>query len=383
MADSPLKIGFVFDDSLDKTDGIQQYVLSLGAWLGSQGHEVHYLVGETRRRDMPRVHSLSKNVAVRFNGNRLSMPLPAPKDALKALLLEEQFDVLHVQMPYSPWLAGHVIRAAQPQTAIVGTFHVAPNSKLMTLGTLLLGAWVRRSLKRFDAVVSVSTAAQTFARQTFGIDTPILPNVVDYEYFHAAEPFKEYKDGIKTVLFLGRLVQRKGCRLLLEAVKLLAESGEVPAFRVLICGKGPLEGSLKAYVRANRLGQWVTFTGFVSEADKPRYYASADIAVFPSRGGESFGIVLLEAMASGNAAVLAGSNSGYASVMGKGSDLLFNPLDASELAAKLKLLLSDEQRRRSAASWGSKHAQDFDTGKVGTRLEAIYKQALRSRRNMR
>ncbi len=383
MADSPLKIGFVLDDSLDKTDGIQQYVLSLGTWLGSQGHEVHYLVGETHRRDMPRVHSLSKNVAVRFNGNRLSMPLPASKEALRTLLAEEQFDVLHVQVPYSPWLASRVIRAAQSETAIVGTFHVAPNSRLMTHGTRLLGAWLKKSLKRFDAMVSVSSAAQTFCKQTFGIETPILPNVVNYDYFHAAKPFKEYEDNVKTVLFLGRLVPRKGCRVLLEAVKLLAESGEVPAFRVLICGKGPLQNNLRAFVESSHLSQWVTFTGFVEEADKPRYYASADIAVFPSSGGESFGIVLLEAMASGKAAVLAGNNSGYASVMGKGSDLLFNPLDAGELAAKLKLLLTDEQKRRSAAVWGSQHTRDFDTDKVGRRLTALYKQALHSRRNMR
>jgi Glycosyltransferase Family 4 len=123
-----MKIGFVLDDTLDSTDGVQQYVLTLGKWLKDQGHDVHYLVGATKRRDIPDVHSLSRNMSVRFNGNQMSMPLPAKKFEITALLSTEKFDVLHVQVPYSPLLAHRVIMAAPPQTAIIGTFHIAPNS---------------------------------------------------------------------------------------------------------------------------------------------------------------------------------------------------------------------------------------------------------------
>src|ERR1039458_8447904 len=107
-----LKVGFVLDDSLDKTDGVQQYILSLGSWLKQQGHDVHYLVGETVRTDIPNVHSLSRNINARFNSNRMSTPLPASPARIRKLLEDVQFDVLHVQIPYSPFLAQQIIELA-------------------------------------------------------------------------------------------------------------------------------------------------------------------------------------------------------------------------------------------------------------------------------
>ncbi len=94
-----LKIGFVLDDSLDSTDGVQQYMLTMGRWLQKKGHEVHYLVGHTRRPDIANIHSLSRNITVRFNQNRMSIPLGASRRHIKQVLMREQFDVLHVQMP--------------------------------------------------------------------------------------------------------------------------------------------------------------------------------------------------------------------------------------------------------------------------------------------
>ncbi|HSW37143.1 MAG TPA: glycosyltransferase family 4 protein [Candidatus Saccharimonadales bacterium] len=382
MLGANLKIGLVLDDSLDKTDGVQQYVLALGEWLSAQGHEVHYLVGETHRHDIPRIHSLSKNVKVRFNRNRLSMPLPAKRAQIRDLLRQESFDVLHVQMPYSPWLAGRIIRAAEPQTAVVGTFHIAAHSALVARSARLLAIWQHWSLKRFDKIVSVSKAAATFAAAAFGIKSTILPNVIDYQRFSKAKPFSKYQDGVPTILFLGRLVSRKGCLMLLEAVNQLTRSDPDLQFRVLICGAGPLETSLKHYVTSHNLSPRVEFTGFVSEADKPRYYASADIAVFPSTGGESFGIVLVEALASGRTAVLAGDNAGYRSVLSANRQLLFSTLDKTELVNKLRLLLTNEAARKSVAIWGAEFAKQFDTAKVGDQLLKLYKAALLKRRGV-
>lgn len=382
MAAEYLKIGLVLDDSLDKTDGVQQYVLALGGWLNSQGHEVHYLVGETNRVDMPRVHSLAKNLSVRFNGNRMSMPLPGSAGRLQQLLREEAFDVLHVQVPYSPFLAGRIIQAASPMTAVIGTFHILPNSKAAAIANRCLALWCRRSLKRFDKVVSVSSAAQEFARHTYGLTTEVVPNVFDYERFHTAgthaSPASE-----RTILFFGRLVARKGCQLLLEATRILAAEPDLPPFRVVVCGKGPLEPALRRYVESHGLAERVTFKGYIEESDKPGYYASADIAVFPSSGGESFGIVLVEAMASGRAAVLAGNNPGYASVMKPRPDLLFDPYDAAGLAAKLKVYLTDDTARRDTAAWGAAYSRRFDIELVGKQVLDIYKQSLHVRRNMR
>lgn len=378
-----MKIGLVFDDSLDKPDGVQQYVLALGSWLAAQGHEVHYLVGETKRRDIAHLHSLSRNLNVRFNGNRLSMPLPANRAAIRRLLAAERFDVLHVQLPYSPFLAQRIIAEADAATAVVGTFHVAPDSAMMSLGTSLLGRWLAGSLQRFSFVASVSTAAQAFAAKTFKLDSAVVPNVFDYHRFQAAKPYKRYQDTIPTVLFLGRLVPRKGCQLLLSAVAELRQLPEAPAFRLVICGRGPLEQQLRRFVAEQRLETVVEFAGYVEEADKPRYYASADVAVFPSRGGESFGIVLLEAMASGRAAVLAGDNSGYRAVMAPRPELLFDAASSHDLAVRLEAMLRADDARRQAAQWGERYSRQFDTATIGQRWLEIYRQALRSRGNVR
>ena len=373
-----LKIGLVFDDSLDKPDGVQQYILSIGQWLTVRGHDVHYLVGETKRQDLANVHSLSRNVTVKFNGNRMSIPLPTSATKLKKFLDDQQFDVLHVQLPYSPYLAHRIIIAASHDVAVIGTFHIYAENKLVAVATKLLSYWLQRSLQRFDVVVSVSEPAKQFSKQFFGIETTILPNVIDYQRFAIATPLQEYSDDVLNVLFLGRLVPRKGCQLLLEAINLI-KNDDLPKFRVIICGKGHLLENLKAYVAQNQLDQLVEFVGFVSEADKPSYYASANIAVFPSNGGESFGIVLVEAMASGQAAVLAGDNSGYHSVMYEDQDLLFDPHDATVLAEKLTKYLRNESLRLATQAWGQNYAKTFDTALIGAKILDICVNAERSR----
>ncbi|MDL2342157.1 MAG: glycosyltransferase family 4 protein [Patescibacteria group bacterium] len=369
-AEPLLKIGIVFDDSLDKPDGVQQYILSLGSWLSQQGHEVHYLVGQTKRTDIKNVHSLSRNIGVTFNGNQLSIPLPTAKGKLRRLLAVEKFDVLHVQVPYSPWLAHRIIMAAPSNTTIIGTFHIVAFSRLVQLATRGLAFWTRRSLRRFSKVVSVSSAAVDYARATYGISTTVVPNVFDYDRFHTAQPLLPAQSTMLRILYLGRLVERKGCRDLLQAIKYLVERG-VTGFTVVICGKGPLLSELEQFSNRHQLP--VEFTGFVAETDKPGYYASADIAVFPSTGGESFGIVLLEAMASGRAAVLAASNSGYASVMADRPDLLFKPKDSLALARLLEDLISQPHKRTQAAAWGLNYSQKFDVPIIGQQLLTSYR----------
>jgi phosphatidylinositol alpha-mannosyltransferase len=365
-----MKIGFVFDDSLDKPDGVQQYILALGGWFRAQGHEVHFLVGETKRTDLENLHSLSRNMHVRFNGNRMSIPLPADKHAIRQLLQQEQFDVLHVQMPYSPFLAAKIIKAAPSKTAVVGTFHIMPQSGVVRLATYGLGMWLRSTLKRFDSVFAVSDAARDFAGKVFKLkEVSVLPNVVDVRRFADAETFAQYDDRMPTIMFLGRLVPRKGCMTLLEAAKILADR-EIN-FRVVVCGKGELLPELRAYVNVNNLDKYVEFTGFVEETDKPRFVKSADVMVFPSTGGESFGIVLIEAMAAAKPVVLAGDNDGYRSVLQR-SEQLFRPGDAAELADKLVLFLQDKGTREQAVAWQTGHVQQFDVQAVGAQLLSTY-----------
>lgn len=374
-----LKIGLVLDDTLDTPDGVQQYVLTLGKWLSDQGHDVHYLVGHTERTDIRNIHSLGKNVRVQFNGNRMSTPLPASRRKIRKLLQAEQFDVLHVQIPYSPFLAARIIREAPSRTAVIGTFHIAPNSKLVTIANTVLGRLVQKSLRRFDTIVSVSPAAAAFAKATHRIDTPVVPNVVLAAHFAQAKPYP-VSPGVRTVVFLGRLVPRKGCKILLEALNILksAESS-LPKLQVFICGKGPLDAELKAYAQDHGLSRMVTFTGFVDNDTKARYLKTADIAVFPSTGGESFGIVLIEAMAANAPVVLGADNDGYKTVLEPYPEVLFPVLDPAKLAAKLALFLADDAAHKKATEWQHRYVQQFDIAVVGPRLVARYNEALRSR----
>lgn len=375
-----LKIGIVGDDTMDKPDGVEQYIMTIGPWLAAQGHEVHYLVGETRRTDFPNIHSLAKNVKVRFNGNRLTIPLPANRRRIKELLGREKFDVLYVQMPYSPALAGRIVAAAGPETAVVGAFHILPNNKLADWGTRFLRLVLTPTIRRFDAFLSVSTAAQEFSKKAFKIDSVFIPNASPLESFSKAKPFPQYEK-VLNVLCHGRLVERKGCRLFLNVVARLHGEGRWPKdARVLITGAGPLEAQLKQLTVERGIDSFVTFFGFIAEEDKPRYMAGADIVVYPSTGGESFGIVLVEAMAASRGAVLAGDNPGYASVMRPRPDSLFNPLDEKAFTEKLHKYLTNEALRREAHDWQQTYVRQFDVSVVGAQLVKLFEQALHKRR---
>lgn len=375
-----MKIGFVLDDSLDKADGVQQYILTLGKWYTHQGHEVHFLVGQTNRRDIPHIHSLSKNLQVHFNQNRMSTPLPAKSSEIKALLDRELFDVLHVQMPYSPFMAGKVIAHAPKQTAIVGTFHIIPYSTIEKLATKLLSVYLWRNKRRFDAVVSVSEPARTFARRYFGVDSVVVPNAVNITQFKNGKKIAKYNDGKLNIVFLGRLVERKGCMYLLEAIQKLHRLHQLDGVRVIICGKGPLQERLERYVRDNHLLQVVHFVGFVSEADKADYLATADIAVMPSTGGESFGIVLVEAMAAGVRVVIGGDNVGYRTVLAGSVNQLVTPEDTDSFSAMLHSYIADGRKRMRAFHWQQERVKEFDVAVVGTTLLRMYKTAIAKNR---
>lgn len=361
-----LKIGFVLDDTLDTPDGVQQYVMTMGKWMSAQGHEVHYLVGESKRNDIENVHSLARNVKVRFNQNRLSIPLPANKKKIVDLLEKLDLDVLHIQMPYSPLMAGFVMHAAPAKTKIVGTFHIVPASWLQSAGARSLQLLSRRTLKLFDEVIAVSSAAQTFAKTVFGLESTVLPNVVDTKLF-VHSPLQR---SVPTIVFLGRLVERKGCMYLLRAINTFKSihSGE---FEVIIGGKGPLLDDLKQYAHKHELKN-VRFLGFVDENDKPTLLAGADIAVFPSTGGESFGIVLIEAMAAGSRVVLGGDNVGYRTVLGDHPDLLVDPKDTRAFANRLAHFLEFEQARIDASAWAQKAVKQYDVAYVGAKIIDIY-----------
>ena len=372
-----MRVGFVLDESLDGTDGVQQYVLRVSDWLRSQGHEVHYLVGETTRTDVPNVHSLSRNLHVRFNGNRLSTPLPASWPKLQAALDELQLDVLHIQAPYSPFMAGRIMALAAKSTAVVGTFHILPYSLLASLASYALGFMNRLSAHRFDAMMAVSVPAQSFAKSHYGLTSTVVPNCFDLQTFSAGKSSSSQKN----IVYLGRLVERKGALELVRAVAYLHQQGDWPSgWKVIIGGKGQLKDSITSFISQHNLEQIISLAGFVAEEHKADFLAQADIAVFPSIAGESFGISLLEAFAAARGVVLAGDNPGYRSVMVGFEDQLFNPRETGATASLLQQWMQDDAARGRLAVAQRTYVERFDVQVVGAQIMDVYEKALQSRR---
>lgn len=368
-----LKIGLVLDDSLDRVEnGVQQYVNSLGIWLSKQGHDVHYLVGETNA-STDKVHSLAKNLTVRFNHNKLSIPYYAVVSVIKNLLKRQKFDVLHIQLPYSPVLGGKILKCSSDDCAVVGTFHILPYGLLQRISNKALGVVQKTSLARIDAICSVSLPAKKFALSHYGLQSSVIPNTIDISRWQNKN---EVVSG--RIVYLGRLVPRKGCYELLKAIKALPKQTK-NNIQVIIASDGPERPMLDKFALDNRLG-CVKFVGFIDEQSKIKLLSSAEIAVFPSLGGESFGIVLIEAMAAGSGVVMGGNNPGYASVIGSWDECIFDPNNTAEFSSKIELLLRDSKLRKSIHDSQQEAVLQYDTEVVGTQILKMYETALLQRR---
>jgi phosphatidylinositol alpha-mannosyltransferase len=343
-------------------------VLTLGRWLAGRGHTVHYLVANSGRTDIPNLHNLGRFVSTTFNGNTVRTPLPAARSEIRRVLADIQPDVLHVQMPYSPLLAGRVIAAAGPTVRVVGTFHILPVDRWHMAANSALAKMLRATLVRFGAVMAVSEPAAKFAHDVYGVQAQVMPNVVDVAKFTAAQHPRR-TDGPVTVAFLGRLVERKGVLQLLRAWQAMPLEVRDEA-TLVIGGQGPQEVAALTLAGSDRR---VKLTGFVNEADKPAWFAAADVACFPSTGGESFGIILVEAMAAGAGVVLGGNNPGYASVLGGQPESLVEPNDTAAFAERLAHFVTDERARRRLHSEQQKVARRYDVETVGPRIEAVYR----------
>ncbi|MBI5357370.1 glycosyltransferase family 4 protein [Candidatus Saccharibacteria bacterium] len=373
-----LKIAFVLDDGFDSIDGVQRNILTLGDWLIRNGHSVKYLVGATKRTDIDNIIPLSKNLRVRYNGNVLSISLYSSKKEILKVLNKEKFDVVHIQVPYSPFMGAKVIKHAAKNSLIVGTFHILPYKKFHNIGNYALGFWLRNNLKLIDLKYSVSLPAATFAKKTHNFDSEILPNPVDVKSFSTnAQPRNKSEINI---VFLGRLVPRKGCKEFLRVIKFIKANSLIKRdFKVHICGHGHQESELKRYVSSNGLSENVIFHGFVSEKDKIKMLQNANVAVFPAIEGESFGIVLIEAMAAKSGVVLAANNPGYKSVLGSIPEVIFNPKDVESFANLVAKSAVSDTFADSVHSKQQSLVASFDINKIGSKLLSYYKVGLQKK----
>lgn len=365
-----MTIGLILDDTLDRSDGVQQAVLAIGKELSVRGHEVHYIVTETKRTDIKNIHSLTKYMSLAFNGNSVRTPRFVSRKKLNALFSDVAFDVLHVQMPYSPLFAARVLKIAPKNVKKIGTFHILPYSTMTSVGTKLLGWTLKNNKKLLNHSFAVSEPANRFMKSSFGIDDgTVLANPVDYSFYNS---FHKKVHPKKQIVFVGRFEQRKGVQQLIEAYAKLPKE-LINSSELTMCGKGPMHEEMKSL--AGNLGVSVNFPGFVSDEEKAQYLTDADIAVFPSISGESFGIVLTEAMSAGSGVTLGGNNPGYSSVLAPWPEAMFNPSDTGALSRKLEEFLSNDKLRQSTGLKQHEAAKQYDIKVIVDTLEDYYSKA--------
>ena len=298
------------------------------------------------------------------------------KPQIRQMLEREAFDVVHFHEPFAGLINKDMLSLIDPaESTAVGTFHTYEGTRLYKIGAKHLAMPYFRMLQ---GRIAVSRPAHQFISRHFPGEYEIIPNGIQVDDFADAEPFSHLKDdGMINLLFVGRLEKRKGLKYLLGAFSKL--KWDWPNLRLLVVGPGkPDEDSLRIISERNL--QDVVFLGRVSDEDKFRYYKTADIYCSPATGKESFGIVLLEAMAAGTP-IVATSIEGYSSVVTHGKEgLLVPPKDDDALAAAIAALLKDAALRRRLSNAGSLLVQEYRWERVARRVMACYDTSQRAAR---
>jgi len=362
-----VRIGIACPYTWDVPGGVQAHVRDLADSLLALGHEVSVLspVDEPDRADLPSyVVPAGRAVPVPYNGSVARLVFgPLSLARTRRWLREGGFDVLHVHEPTVPSVSMMACFAASGP--IVATFHTATarSRALQVFGTALQPA-----LEKVIGRIAVSPAARRVVVEHLGGDAVLIPNGVDVARFTGAQPLPG-RDDRPTVVFLGRIdEQRKGLAVLLEALPELVSL--VPDVRLLVAGPGDVDEVREAVPPSLRAR--VELLGLVSEQDKPRVFASGDVYCAPNTHGESFGIVLVEAMATGTP-VVASDLEAFRRVLEDGRAGVLVPVrDPGALAAGLGALLQDPERRARLAQAGRAAVRTYDWSTVTRQVVEVY-----------
>ena len=353
--------------------GVTQHIANLDRVFRRWGHEVWVLAASSKDKD-----ELDHNVIKVAGGvfplhssgsvARISLS-PRVYRRVKTILREKSFDVIHLHEPLMPVLPLVVLRHSHAVN--VGTFHAYRETSHpgYEYGWHLLQPFFHR----LDGRIAVSDAARDAVARYFPGDYVVIPNGIDYERYRAAAP--RGNDERPTVLFFGRLEKRKGFEYLFQAFARVRQA--VPDARLVVAGAYRKEDKEPFVREARRAGiRGIRFVGYVDEEQKPHYFRSCDLFCAPSIGFESFGMVLLEAMAAGRP-VVASDIPGYRSVLKDGCEgLLVEPGDPDALAAALIRLLRDPDLRARMGERGAETARAFAWEKVATRVLDLYNELL-------
>jgi phosphatidylinositol alpha-mannosyltransferase len=368
-----MKVGLVSPYDYSHPGGVTEHIRHLAKWLELLGHDVRTFAPSSRRdieQDVPNFYRIGRAIPIPVNNSVARITLSFHLANRVADILErEHFDVLHFHEPLMPALPLTLLRMSP--TINVGTFHAFARSNV---GYYYGRAIFKHYLDKLHAMIAVSVPARDFVHHYFPkAPLRVIPNGVDVERFDPGlAPIRHLRDGAVNVLFVGRLEPRKGLRELLRGYEYM--KARVPHSRLVIVGDGPQRSRVESYISSHRLRD-VVMAGYVPQSVLPRYYASADIFCSPATGSESFGIVLLEAMAAG-LPIVATEISGYLSVVEPGSDAItVRPKGWAELGAALTLLARDEHLRRRMGAAGLEKARRYSWREVTARVIQVYQQA--------
>ena len=362
-----MKIGLVTPYVYPLPGGVNEHVRFLYENLRLRGHDVRILTSShgLQRSSEGDVIRIGKGFSVPSNGSVGTITLsPRYVSQVQKVLDREKFDLLHFHEPFVPFLSLIVLR--QSTSVNIATFHAyAGFSPAMELGKRTLTPYAARLHGR----IAVSAAARHFADRFFPGDFKVIPNGVNVGRYQRAVPIARWQDGTLNILFVGRLEDRKGLPHLLKAFRLVRKSGF--ECRLLVVGSGPQEREARRYVMTRGL-QNGEFLGRVSDAEKAQLFKTADVFVSPATGRESFGIVLLEAMAAGTPIVCSDIH-GYKGVVQRGRQaILVPPRDSKALAAGISELLANPTLRERMGAAGLERAAQFSWEHVTARVEAYY-----------
>jgi phosphatidylinositol alpha-mannosyltransferase len=374
-----MKIGLVCPYNIFKNGGVQECVLALRAEYEKRGHQAYIITPRPRGVEVAQSDGIllvgqSRDFNAPFQATTAQISVTFDNAAIDALLDQHKFDVLHYHEPWVPIVGRQIL--TRSNTANVATFHAKLPETIMAKSIeKAITPYTRSILKYIDSFTAVSDAAKEYIQSLTTEPIQIVPNGIDIKRFSLDQPPKRDEN---TILYVGRLEKRKGVRYLLEAYALLKQTN--PSARLIIAGDGPQREQLEDFVKINKLTD-VEFLGFIDDETKISLLHTCTLYCSPAMFGESFGIVLLEAMVAG-AVTVAGSNPGYSSVLKeKGAISLVNTKDVSEFARRLQLLMADSEIRQLWTTWAKSYVKQFEYAKVADMYLEVYSQAMKAHRS--
>ncbi len=372
-----MKIGLVCPYDFFRHGAVQKLVILLDEELTRRGHDVRIITPRPRNyKGEPPERTIFVGRSTKWNTplkTTLEVGINFEINGLDEMLEAEDFDVIHVHEPEVPVLGAQI--AARAGCPIIATFHATfPETAMGRTIELFRIPYSRSIFRNIAAMTAVSESAARFVREWSGQPMTIVPNYIDLELYRNARVVKRDEN---MILYIGRLEKRKGVKYLLQAFAELAQRDKKA--KLVIAGDGDERGKLEDWVYENEVPR-VKFLGSVSEKKKVELLKKARVFCSPAIYGESFGVVLLEAMAAGTPTV-AGDNSGYACVMkGRGLLSLVNPKDTSDFARRLEVFMKDDGVRETWMEWANDYVEQFDSIPVIDQYEQVYRTVANKRR---